>query len=240
MDGSDGKDTLTGTLNNDTINGLKGDDMLSGSEGNDVINGGEGIDTLNGNEGNDLLYGDAGDDKLSDNLGSNQFYGGDGKDTITINNAVTASQFADGGADNDTFDISYRAGDHIITTGTGSDTIKLNSPQVGTGIITVTDFTTGASGDVFDIAGLVSSSGANGKDPFATGYLRLLQRGDNVELQWDKDGAANGAVWTTVVVFEDTVASAYTKANLATVYNPVVAQDAGLVGLADPLHDGYI
>jgi len=62
---TNGKDVLTGTLNNDTIRGLGGNDILNGGAGNDTLFGGAGNDILSGGEGSDWLFGGTGNDTLS-------------------------------------------------------------------------------------------------------------------------------------------------------------------------------
>jgi VCBS repeat-containing protein len=237
INGSELNDTLTGALNNDTINGLGGDDTLNGGDGNDQLNGGDGNDKLFGQFGNDVLDGGAGNDTLDDKDGSNSFYGGDGNDTITINDAKLTQAVIDGGAGNDSITVDYRTANQTITTGSGSDVIHLFHPGTGTSIVSVTDFTAGAGGDVMDISGLTGASSglAAGKDPFANGFLRLLQNGANTELQWDQNGPTGGAVWSTVVVFQNTTASGYTVDNFSPLFSPVTGlQAVTLVGVAEP------
>jgi Ca2+-binding RTX toxin-like protein len=237
INGSGINDTLTGALNNDTINGLGGDDTLNGGDGNDQLNGGDGNDKLNGQFGNDVLDGGAGNDTLDDKDGSNSFYGGDGNDTITITDAKLTQAVIDGGAGNDSITVDYRTANQTITTGSGSDVIHLNHPGGGTGIVSVTDFTAGAGGDVMDLSGLINGSSGltSGKDPFANGFLRLFQDGANVDLQWDQNGATGGAAWSTVVVFQNTSASSYTVDNFSPVFAPVTGlQAVTLVGVAEP------
>ena len=73
--GSENKDNLIGTSQNDCINGKGGNDKMAGLAGNDKLNGGDGNDLLSGGNGNDELTGgkgadlfqcDAGNDKITD------------------------------------------------------------------------------------------------------------------------------------------------------------------------------
>ena len=73
IEGTKGRDCLTGTSGNDYIDGGKGRDRLSGEAGDDLILGGKGADVINGGAGNDELWGDKGRDK---------FIYTSGKDTI--------------------------------------------------------------------------------------------------------------------------------------------------------------
>ncbi|HET9638385.1 MAG TPA: hypothetical protein VFP12_04185, partial [Allosphingosinicella sp.] len=56
-------------------------------------------------------------------------------------------------------------------------------------------------------------------------YLRLIQSGSDSVLQWDQDGPANGASWTTLAVFQNTDASAFTEANFGG-FDPAVGNTA--------------
>ena len=56
--GTNEKDTLTGTPENDYIDGGNGKDFLSGKAGNDLMLGGNDKDTIDGGTGNDELWGD--------------------------------------------------------------------------------------------------------------------------------------------------------------------------------------
>ena len=63
--GSNIKETLNGTINDDYIFGFDGDDILNGGDGNDYLDGGNGNDSLDGGNGNDLLKGGKGVDTLN-------------------------------------------------------------------------------------------------------------------------------------------------------------------------------
>jgi Ca2+-binding RTX toxin-like protein len=138
LDAGTGNDTVNGGAGNDRVLGGDGIDMIQGGDGNDSISGGNGNDTIHGGNGNDTVYsdlgldklfGDAGDDILQGNGKDDDFlYGGTGRDTLY----VKENDFADGGADNDTF-IADRgftdwnnAGNTIVG-GSGVDTIVYNN-----------------------------------------------------------------------------------------------------------------
>lgn len=84
IDGTPGKDVLTGKRSDDLIAGFGGNDILIGGAGDDLLNGGSSKDVLRGGKGNDLLDGGAGNDKLFGGEGADQFLlkRGKGKDTI--------------------------------------------------------------------------------------------------------------------------------------------------------------
>ena len=114
-----------------------------------------------------------------------------------------------------------------VTTGTGSDLINLYAPG-GSAVITVTDFTPGAGGDVVGLAyfsGVLSRlSGWDGSsNPFGAGYLQLTQNGADTDLQWDQDGPTAGSSWQTLLHFQNTNVSDFTSAN----FNPGYSPDGG-------------
>ncbi|HEY9347749.1 MAG TPA: calcium-binding protein, partial [Inquilinus sp.] len=108
FNGDDNPNVLTGTPDNDEINGFGGDDVLDGGDsGDDVLNGGDGNDVLHGDDsswgsqGNDLLHGGAGADSL---YGNGSLYHEYGKDTATYYDsasAVTVNLLAGTGAGGD-------------------------------------------------------------------------------------------------------------------------------------------
>lgn len=71
---------ITGTRNNDTINGADFGDTLTGGDGRDTLNGGGGIDKLFGGLAADTLSGGDGADQLSGGEGGDVLTGGPGAD----------------------------------------------------------------------------------------------------------------------------------------------------------------
>ncbi len=103
-----GNDTLNGDAGNDTLNGGADDDTLNGGSNNDVLNGDDGNDTLNSGTGNDTLNGGAGNDTLRhDGNGASALNGNEGNDLLAIVGGFAAGSTLNGGADIDTFDISF-------------------------------------------------------------------------------------------------------------------------------------
>ncbi|MEG3857172.1 Ig-like domain-containing protein [Microcoleus sp. Z1_C4] len=82
-------DTLTGTQNNDTLQGGEGNSLIYGRSGNDFLSGGEGNDKLYGEEGNDNLDGGAGDDSFFAGTGSDTINGGRGFDRLFLSGPRT-------------------------------------------------------------------------------------------------------------------------------------------------------
>ena len=228
--GTDGADTLRGAETNDQIRGLGGDDNIQ-----DLLGG------------DDTLLGEAGDDFLrivraSDALDSIRIEGGSGADTIEMSAHDTSGLIkGDGGGDTINID---DAADVTVSGGTGGDSIKfattLGSARVSLGDgddilqyganlngqnkidLKVTDFETGAGGDVFDMTAYIDGSTdwsqEGDSSPFTDGYARLVHRGDNTSLQIDFNGGGNH--WTTIAVFKGTDPIEFTSENFAG-YDPV-------------------
>ena len=116
----------------------------------------------------------------------------------------------DAGADDDTITVQGSL-NTSITTGSGSDTIRLTAHQYRTqqqgkrniydsqrkssgtqnaDPITITDFTTGEGGDILDYSDLLKSASVNynGENPFSTGHIKLVQSGKDTLFQFDADG----------------------------------------------------
>lgn len=85
----DGSDNITGSADNDVINGNRGSDNLNGLAGYDYLRGGQENDNVFGSTGNDLLNGNLGNDNVDGQNGNDIVRGG------------KADDFVNGGADND-------------------------------------------------------------------------------------------------------------------------------------------
>ena len=135
--GGDGNDTITGSRNNDTINGDDGDDSLIGGLGNDLFNGGDGNDTMAGDGGNDTLLGNTGNDSVQGgdgndfvlgNLGNDTLGGDDGNDTLSggfgddVLNGNSGDDLLAGNQDNDK--LLGGSGSDSLDGGTGDDTLR--------------------------------------------------------------------------------------------------------------------
>jgi len=201
-----------------TINGTSGDDFLSGTMGDDTIDGREGNDTIeDGGAGNDTLIGGEGDDLIriqrfsapdTDIVGVNA---GVGNDILVIDSTSGGHIIADMGDGDDTVFVD-RAGTYTseIILGTGSDTVNFQSSNS----ITILDFEAGDGGDNFVPDNLIFR--ANGFDasqnPFATGYLALVQDGNNVVLEFYENGGFSGTP-AIIAEFLNTQKDDFTAAN---------------------------
>lgn len=84
--GTNGNDTLNGTIDPDDMRGLKGQDTL---------NAGAELDSLSGGRGNDVLKGEADNDGLSGDLGNDTMNGGPGDDEYRFANGWGNDRISD-------------------------------------------------------------------------------------------------------------------------------------------------
>lgn len=86
--GTNGNDTLEGTVIADTILGLGGNDTIRGKAGDDLLDGGLGDDTIEGGAGNDDMVGGAGNDVIETgspaSVGFDDIDAGPGDDTLDV------------------------------------------------------------------------------------------------------------------------------------------------------------
>jgi Ca2+-binding RTX toxin-like protein len=241
--GTAGPDVITGTEGNDVIDGLGGADRINGGAGNDILRGGAGSDDLDGSFGSDQIFGGPDADRITDNEGASTYIdGGTGNDWILVDNLVGTSFQLFGGDGDDYFDISVGAtGTCVIDAGAGQDRLVLDTNGIAItatlgsgrdelvlsdtalvsprhGRITVTDFQPGAFGDTVEFLRALSTAAVSwdqSSNPFASGYLRLIDRDGSAVLQFDRDGPGstlNG--FRDVLVFTGMTASALTRDNL--------------------------
>jgi Ca2+-binding RTX toxin-like protein len=225
--GTSGADTLVGTSGDDQLQGLGGDDQLKDQlGGNDQLLGGAGNDFLLLSHVSGVtsatLDGGAGDDQIlvlgptllsgptTDRLNVT-ITGGDGADTIQIFQRVAG--VVDGGAGDDSISVDiFETQGLTVTLGSGADHLSLTEQGFNrlTHVVTVTDFQVSA-GDV--VSGLPPFAYWDGGNPFAEGYLRLVDGAGGATLQYDQDGGGDNFV--NVAVFSNTPASLFTAASFA-------------------------
>lgn len=136
VSGSNGNDTLIGTLGNDFVYGGGGDDTLFLLAGNDIGNGGTGSDAVSGDSGDDLIVGGSGDDSITGEAGADTLSGDGGDDEIY------------GGSGNDL--ISGGRGNDWLAGGAGDDVFKYNR---GDGQDTIIDEVSGSWSDIWTRSG---------------------------------------------------------------------------------------
>ncbi|NEO55449.1 MAG: DUF4347 domain-containing protein [Okeania sp. SIO3B5] len=122
LNGTDENNIITGLAGNDTINGRGGDDQIIGSRGSDFLFGKDGNDTLQGRQGSDRLFGGNGEDSLLGGQDRDRFNGGTGNDTLTGGASIDRFIFAT----NDEFDSDDIGIDSITDFVPGQDIILLD------------------------------------------------------------------------------------------------------------------
>ncbi|WP_160727874.1 calcium-binding protein, partial [Qipengyuania vulgaris] len=189
--------------------------------------------------GDDVVYGTDGNDQYWSESGNDTFYGRGGDDTFIIHRAADREAELNtvyAGAGDDYLDYqSDSAGRLVASMGAGADRVYLSTaPNQGAlislgedqdilefsffmrsdGIITVTDFGTGDSGDRIEWSDYLERNleNWNGSDnPFGSGYLNLVQDGPDTMLQIDRSGS--GTSFETLVRFEGTSIGEFTFFN---------------------------
>jgi Ca2+-binding RTX toxin-like protein len=250
--GGDGADDIIGgTAGEDELGA--GDDELHGGEGNDRLADTDGgNDELYGEAGDDeldyqggyvpdivqvLLDGGTGDDVLRFSTQGFEtlatLTGGDGHDQIQSGGGGHVQ--IDAGADSDFIQILNFETHYDISLGTGADLLMLYSftfePAESDVTVTVADFAAGDGGDallLLQYLPWVLHGWDLAANPFATGHLRLEQRGADTAVQLDRDAA--GADWGFVdlVVLKNVAPGSLTAHNLGG-YAPGGAATAGTV-----------
>jgi VCBS repeat-containing protein len=131
------------------------------------------------------------------NLGSGNSLRVNGAGELDGNLVLLGGAGADslvGGAGGDT--LRGSGGNDTLTGGTGSDAFDYDAlADRGTTGDRITDFTTGAGGDVLDLADILDGfAGYDGTNAISGGYLRFAASGANTLVQVDSDGGGNGFV----------------------------------------------
>ena len=257
--GHTGRDSIVGGIGNDILYGDDpenpsvvygaADTLIDSRGGNDQLFGQAWEDVLivrrsgmmaasdimmDGGHHSDLLLFDA----VGRTLDSVTALGGNGEDRIEIGSVRRAN--IDAGSSSDRVHVTPSHGLVTVTLGSGADKLTLTPSSVPWspgGLIHVTDFAIGTSlytSDRVDLDTFLRDTllGWNGlSNPFADGYLRLVQSGPDALLQLDRDGSA-GSVhgYATLLAFDAFMASDLTAWQLG--YDP-----AGLVA-ARAVDDG--
>ena len=108
--GTEGNDTLNGTVAGDRFRALGGDDNVNALAGDDCLSGGRGVDRLVGDVGNDVVDGGSGRDRMSGGAGADRLRGRSSGDR------------ASGGAGRDR--MSGGSGNDRMSGGSAGDTVS--------------------------------------------------------------------------------------------------------------------
>ncbi|MRV72064.1 DUF4214 domain-containing protein [Duganella sp. FT92W] len=241
--GGAGNDTLSALSGDDVVDGGDGDDHLLGGAGDDKLSGGNGNDWIgsefsssSGNDdGDDTLDGGAGDDHIYESHGNNTIAGGDGNDTLYVwggTNRVSGGAgkdviIADGGTDivdggdgNDIIRVhkTYYEFDADVTATGGAGRDRYEFAPALKHPVTITDFATGAGGDILDPFTLFDSPRQS--NLFLDGQLRLQQSGNDTLLQFLPAGSSGNNSFRTAAVLLNTKVEALTHDNFAQGIHP--------------------
>ncbi|SFD68936.1 DUF4214 domain-containing protein [Massilia yuzhufengensis] len=208
LEGGAGADYLDGEDGDDELLGGAGNDILSDSRGNNILRGGDGDDSIDSSSnGRNQLFGEAGNDLLTSTRGNNVLDGGTGDDRLVVSGAwyddAARNVEARGGEGRDTlvtlFGSEGAASTVLLTGGSGADVFAPASVSYASSV-TVTDFATGAGGDLLDIAAIAVPTAGN---PFAAdGTVRLVQRGADTVVQ-ARDSTLESAIWQDALVLRN-------------------------------------
>ena len=223
--GGAGDDELSADHISAWVDGGPGDDFIEVDFASSVMFGGPGNDVLNATTRTGTVQMDAGtgDDFLYVNntsSGANTIQAGPGNDTIYAR--AQGRLTIDAGTGDDMVTVSVAMGPVTVTLGPGADHLTLTdfSNDTSAPHVRVTDFKTGARGDVLDLSAILANAttfGAAGGDPVARGYVRFVQQGADTDVQVYENGPALGAAapsWHHEVLLQGVAASSLTAQNV--------------------------
>ena len=230
LDGGAGNDILLGNEGHDRLAGGAGDDLLVDDAGDNTLLGGDGDDTLRSHgSGRNRLDGGAGNDVLEGGAGDDQFDGGAGDDVLRVSagwgeTSAAYTLLLAGGEGKDRFETllgSQTPVQLVATGGAGRDTFELANPGQASRY-TITDFSTGADGDMLSIRKLIGTSDylKFSVNPFASGHIRLLQDGADTQVQFDIDGSAGPAAPQSVAILSGVPAASLGIHNMEELLDP--------------------
>ncbi|MCB1366338.1 MAG: M10 family metallopeptidase C-terminal domain-containing protein [Rhodobacteraceae bacterium] len=172
---------IWGSISANTITGSSEDDIIDGGGGNDTINGGDGDDILTGGAGTDTLNGDGGNDTITSDADGGTYNGGAGNDLMY---SASGAEWMDGGSGTDTIDHTAVDSDYTFNMATGLTGFIFESFEnfenaiMGDG----DDIVTGTSGANVIRGGLGNDTiddGAGGDTIFGEGGDDLFLAGDS-------------------------------------------------------------
>ena len=179
-----------------------------------------------------LFRSGGGDDSVNGAAGINWIYGEDGNDVLT----ASTTGVLEGGAGNDILTIASGT----VSGGGGQDRFVIAPASAVLGSnpwrVTITDFATGANGDILDLTSILPSlTGLRGSDPFGTHLWIEAVQGGTTLVTVDRDAAGNQYGKETLVILNGAFANDLVAANLAGGMVPTRDQnraDSSLTGTA--------
>ncbi len=210
------------TAGNDTFFGFGGNDSLTVVRIGELaaqtilIDGGDGADLLQYASG--PVYDVRIPSDQYRNIDSATVLGGAGNDLILYSGQKTGIIDAGSGDDEVRIGIGGLADTSLdITLGEGRDALWVRWTSSDLGAIDrfdniVRDFQAGAGGDDIQLNGLLAWV-QDGTNLFSANFLRLVQNGDDVQLQIDADAAGEVFQWRTFLTFQNTQATDFTDDN---------------------------
>ena len=223
-----GDDVVIGGTGNDWVSGGVGSDTLYGGAGNDTLYGGDGWD---GGVAHDVLYGEDGNDRLALGSGDGTAFGGAGNDDIWLYTTTGHWNTVDAGSGDDVIRVEGM-GANQITTGSGRDVITMGyyTSTSSDGGSMVTDFTAGLGGDKIDLSLVLSmASGWNSSiNPFASGYARWRQVGNDAVLEMDRDGSGKTYGFVPVLTLQNVAVDSLSADNFVPAFDPTGAAATGI------------
>ncbi len=156
--------------------GRAGIDYLSGSSAGDIFYGGANKDFFVPRGGKDLIIG-------STSLTSNE------RDTVTYETALSGIIVDHTDVPPPPPPLPYHA---YYSASYDSWVAKIN--------LNITNFVTGPGGDILNVYDLMSHTGYTGSDPVSAGYLRLVDMGPDMKIQFDPDGSAGKLGGSSAIV----------------------------------------
>ncbi|MBD2447011.1 type I secretion C-terminal target domain-containing protein [Nostoc sp. FACHB-152] len=145
------------------------------------------VPSITGDNANNTLNGGTGNDILNGGAGNDILSGDIGNDTLI------------GGAGSDR-----------LTGGAGNDKFVFTNLNERTD--TITDFS--STDDVLVLQTLLINLNYIGTNPIADGYIQGIQSGSNTLIQIDPDGIAGSAIFNTLAILNNFIASTFSQNNL--------------------------
>jgi Ca2+-binding RTX toxin-like protein len=200
--GTNGRDVLNGTAEDDRLVGQGGSDNLNGQGGNDSLYGGLGDDIVNGGDGNDLLEGGRGRDQLNGGNGIDTASYASSRDGVNVNLQAGTASGSDASGDRltsienlvgsawaDTLtgnsganDLSGGGGNDVLRGlggadrlwgGSGNDTFDFDAlADSGLGAAADTLLDFARGSDRIDLSTIDADSGSGGNQAFASTLLQ--------------------------------------------------------------------